>query len=380
MIELTPELAAGLDVAAMAARLREIALRVLPRMYRPEQRSFAFRLRATPDGTVLEGDSRRYTATVLIGLAGESELAIGQALVGQSRREVCDRLLDALQDMADPGEVALTLWAARALGHARAELALRRLRQMQLDRRAGTTVELAWSLSALCVPGEAPTDRPLADALARRLLASFSPETGLFAHWVDGSQRPWLRGHVACFADAVYPTQALSYHARASGDERSRQACRRCAETMVALQGPAGQWWWHFDVRTGRVVEGYPVYAVHQDSMAPMALQAASAATGVDHGRAIAAGLAWLEHAPEIDGSLIDAERDVIWRKVARREPRKLSRGLQALSTRLVPGLRMPVGALLRPVAIDFESRPYHMGWILHAWPAGAGRKEKGSA
>ena len=35
---------------------------------------------------------------------------------------------------------------------------------------------------------------------------------------------------------------------------------------------PHGQWWWHYDVRDGSVVERYPVYSVHQHAMAPMAL------------------------------------------------------------------------------------------------------------
>jgi len=34
------------------------------------------------------------------------------------------------------------------------------------------------------------------------------------------------------------------------------------AETVVGVicgaQGAAGQWWWHYDSRTGGVVEGYP--------------------------------------------------------------------------------------------------------------------------
>ena len=37
------------------------------------------------------------------------------------------------------------------------------------------------------------------------------------------------------------------------------------------------------DVRTGRVIEGYPVYAIHQDAMGPMALFALEDACGVQH-------------------------------------------------------------------------------------------------
>ena len=69
-------------------------------------------------------------------------------------------------------------------------------------------------------------------------------------------------------------------------------------------------------------------------------------------------------------GPLIDRERQVIWRKVARREPRRLVRGLQAAASRLHPNLRLPaVDLLFPPTSIDYETRPYEMAWILHAWP-----------
>ena len=59
-------------------------------------------------------------------------------------------------------------------------------------------------------------------------------------------------------------------------------------------------------------------------------------------------------------------------RKVARREPGNLVRGLQAGASYLHPGLRVPATDLVfPPVAIDYECRPYEMGWILHTWPAG---------
>ncbi|NOS99355.1 MAG: hypothetical protein HOP29_01875, partial [Phycisphaerales bacterium] len=117
-------------------------------------------------------------------------------------------------------------------------------------------------------------------------------------------------------------------------------------------------------------VEGYPVYAVHQDAMAPMALFAAMDACGGDYSDAIVRGVQWMLSAPElIGGSLIDREADIIWRKVARHEPGKLSRGAQALASRVHRSLRVPgLGKMFRAGRIDYESRPYHMGWILHAF------------
>ena len=194
----------------------------------------------------------------------------------------------------------------------------------------------------------------------------------MFPHWPVGAKRPWTRAHVTCLADLVYPVQGLSHYHRTFGSDDSIDVARRCADRICQLQGEHGQWWWHYDVRTGRVIERYPVYAVHQDSMGPMALTAVEQACGRDYGEAIGRSLAWLDHSPEIDGSLIDEQADVIWRKVARHEPGKLVRKLQAATSRLHPALRaLGAGLVFRPGCVDYESRPYHMGWILHAWLVG---------
>ena len=102
--------------------------------------------------------------------------------------------------------------------------------------------------------------------------------------------------------------------------------------------------------------------------MAPMALTALRSAAGPDHTRAIHRSLAWLAAPPEVADPLIDTGSRLIWRKLARREPPKLSRTAQALASRTHPALRYPgLNLLFRPTTIDHESRPYHMGWMLHA-------------
>lgn len=221
---------------------------------------------------------------------------------------------------------------------------------------------------ALTLSDALPGAAALRDATARRLLTAFEPRSGLFRHSVGGGRT--LRGHAACFADVVYPVQALTHTYRVTGDEAAWSAAAQCAARACELQGNAGQWWWHYDVRTGGVLEGYPVYAVHQDAMAPMALFAVAEAGGTDYGSAIQRGLDWLAHSPELGGrTLIDDATGVVWRKVARREPRKLTRTLQAAASALHPALRAPgTNVLFPPVAIDWESRPYHLGWILYAW------------
>jgi hypothetical protein len=353
-----------------ASRLREMAIRGLARMYRPEDGLFAFRVRRLGEQLLLEGLSHRYTAIALIGLAGEDEAVQTSVLAGIGVREACARLVSEVPRIDNLGDIALLLWAACVAGCPDRRSLVERLLALQPDEPAHPTVEVAWALAALCADLDASVG-PLRNRLARRLTAAFEPRSGMFPHGLGG--RPGgFRGHVCCFADLVYPVHALARYVELFGDAGPRDVALHCASVICARQGPEGQWWWHYDRRTGDVVERYPVYAVHQDAMAPMALFALERAAAIDLRSPIARGLAWLTHASELGGgSLIDEGADLIWRKVARREPRKLSRYAQAAASRLHPALRTPGLDILFPARdVDHEDRPYHLGWLLHAWPA----------
>jgi hypothetical protein len=360
------------------ARLRALAPAALARMYVPGEHLFAFRVVPADGGTTRQGLSRRYTAITLIGLAADG-LDASLVLGAHTVREVCDRLIAHLPQVTDLGEAALIAWAAGALGHPGEAEARRALAALGPAEGTRPTVESAWALVALTLAGEAG-DEPLRRALAGRMMSAFNSESGLFAHAVGPARG--LRTHVCCFADQVYPIFALSLHAARSGDRDALAMADGCAARICGLQGEAGQWWWHYDHRTGSVVEGYPVYAIHQDAMAPMALLALEASGGTSRAAHVVRGLAWLAEAPELGGgSLIDATAEMVWRKVARREPHKAARYLQAAASHLRPGLRAPgIDLLFPPGAVDFEDRPYHWGWFLYAWSATANARRLAGA
>ncbi len=359
------------DLTAEVRHLRESSLRGLARMFDPASGLCAWRIRRVDGQDVAEGTSRRYTAVTLIGLAGEPASVGESVFKDRDAASVCDRLLADLDNWDNLGDVALTLWASRLLNRPDAGRALERLCTLDPVNGPHPTVEVAWALSALSAEAASPGDPALSEATAERLLRTYHSESGAFAHWPPGVARPFLRAHVACFADLVYPVQALSLFHRATGNQQALEAATHGGRLMCEAQGRHGQWWWHYDVRTGRVVEGYPVYSVHQDSMAPMALFALQEAGGPDCNEAVERGLRWLMSSPELSGaSLIDRDADLIWRKVGRKEPGKLSRGAQAVASRAHQDLRAPgIARIFKPGRIDHECRPYHLGWILHAWP-----------
>jgi hypothetical protein len=353
-------------VTSLIERLRRLALEGLPRMYEDAEHGFVFRVRRHGATIVKEGHSPRYAAIAAIGMARENAADVFAIL--RHEPNVLLRALQAHGESSDDlGDVSLVLWALAAHRWPHREGTLRRLLAMHPGETPQPAVALAWCLMALCVDSEAPIGE-LRQTLGRRLTRS-AERAGVFPHVIDG--RDGARGHVSCFADLVYPIQALATHHRLTGDAPALAAALRAGELIRRLQGRAGQWWWHYDVRSGEVVEPYPVYAVHQDAMAPMALHALGEASGRDFSEAVDLGLRWLESSPELrGGSLIDEDAGLVWRKVARREPGKLARYLQAAASRIHGDLRVPaLDQLLPPRLIDYEDRPYHLGWVLYTWP-----------
>jgi len=358
------------DLRALIDRLVAVSTQGLPAMLRPDGQGFAHtRRRSGAAAPGLVGISPRYGAIVLLGVRHLPPNVQRQVLGGQEVGDFCSRLLKTLPDEDNLGNVALFTWAAAALGHPEVGAAARCLKELWDRSDNPFTVEAAWTLSALVEARETVGGLADADRVAGLLLHSFGSAVGVFPHRLVPSAAPWHRSHIACFADQVYPIQALSRLHAAAGRDDALAAAARCAEQICRLQGPAGQWWWHYDRRTGEVVEGYPVYSVHQDSMAPMALLELEEAGGPAHDEPIRRGLRWLLGPPEMGAELVDEEVGLIWRKVARAEPNKLTRALRTASTRLRPGWKLPwLDGVFPPSVVEYESRPYHLGWVLFTW------------
>jgi len=362
------------EIEAVIRRMIDVARRGLPQMFLPGHRQFAFTRKRRPDGRVaLHGTSLRYGAIAVLGARHLDDSAQREIFGGQTAGEFTARLIRSLTPQTNLGDIALVTWAAAELSHLDLPHAVARLQSRMGAACDCYTVEAAWVLSGLVAARtQLPVEREIEQA-RDRLLAIASHISGIFPHWTNPAAAPWTRRHVGCFADQVYPIQALARCARASGHQPSLAAAARCAEQICRLQGPAGQWWWHYDCRTGQVVEGYPVYTVHQDSMAPMALLDLHEAGGPAFDEAIRLGLSWMINATEVGRCLIDDDLALIWRKVTRNGPARLVRQVRAASSRLHPQLRLLwLNGFFRPATIDYEDRPYHLGWILHTWLTGA--------
>ena len=353
------------------APLVQLAIRGLEAMYDEEKALFCHRLKQTRVANVKEGISQRYTVMTLLGLlraeaAGYRSPIDISATIGALYRNT--------EWVDNIGDLGLLLWlssvSSRKLDSFYATFDLAKALRNYPDSRKRLTMELAWFLTGLTHASRAEQKRPpYLESLARQtyaLLQSNQGKDGLFGHMARwNSLAGAVRGHVGSFADQVYPIIALAHFGEAFGVKEALQNSLQCANTICNLQGPLGQWWWHYDSTTGRVAGHYPVYSVHQHAMAPMALFAAQDACNADFREQIYKGLEWIGGANELRQSLEDKSASLVWRCI-RPQKSTSSRGrLAALVGQETTGT----------LQILHECRPYELGWLLYAF---AGRESKG--
>jgi hypothetical protein len=362
---------AGRD-ASDQARVRDLnslAVKGLVPMFDARKQLFCWRLKLTEEGLRREGLSPRYTLITLLGLHKAEGYGLRNPFDSGA---IMNSLLASTAWLDNIGDLGLLLWlcalmaperyeavygsfnVATALGHYR-------------DVREGLTMELAWFLSGLS-HGALAGQRNIS-GLADLAYTSFDlikqnqGRNGVFGHCA--SRRgivAALRGHLGSFADQVYPIYAFSEFGRAFGNDEALQSAQECAQTMCELQGPLGQWWWHYDSQAGRVAGKYPVYSVHQDAMAPLALLALGEITERDYTPCIFRGLPWIYGRNELNRNLCETSTNIVWRSIYLPKPRSYIMKAGSLLG-FGPETAAPAG-----LRVDFEDRPYHFGWVLYAF------------
>jgi hypothetical protein len=360
--------------------LCDLALDRLPRMIDPSTGLFVFRLEG--QNFAPRGASFRYTAMAAIGLERAEAHGLDVSIDMDRVYEALSATLAAADDL---GDVGLALWAAARRKKALAERALRLVPEFDgLARSRGGDAVHSTELALLCAGlaealaanvGSEREVRAQLDAAFRRLLAQRGA-SGLLPYSRPVRGRAWrpaeiLRKELGFFDAQVYAVMAALRRDEVIGDPEAREMARAIGEHLLARQHPLGQWAWHYNARTGAVVDVYPVYSVHQDGMAPMAFLPLERALGVPATAAVARGVEWLFGQNELATPLIEPGRSIIWRSIRRRGPYRsvvyplklasLGRASKALDL----GTRLSGPGVLE---IDHELRPYHLGFCLHAF------------
>ena len=361
--------------AALVSEIIQIAQSGLPRMFNAERQLFCFTLRRDSSGKLVqEGISHRYTMMTLLGLhrlevsGTQSPISIGP---------VMDALTHDLNWVQFAGDLGVLLWLCAIVDPGRVNGLMKKVDYKESlhrykDARQRSTTELAWILTGLshaklagisCIPEQ---DR-LAESVYE-LLKTNQGSHGIFGHMAsNGSWAGRFRGRAGSFADQVYPIYALAQYGRAYGDPEAIRRARECAEAIVRLQGPQGEWWWHYDAVNGEVSRPYPVYSVHQHGMAPMALHALEEVAGMDFSEAIDKGLRWIDKQNALDIDMRASDAGLVWRGIYWNHVWSKSAEMASLYLGTAPIYE------IRNPRIFWECRPYELGWALYAF---AGRLE----
>jgi hypothetical protein len=307
----------------------------------------------------------RYTINTLLGLEEASRAGF---LDDSEFASLVERFLELrfadLTSIADIGLLLVLLREGRA--HRYRQEALDRLVRMATGPTAGKLdlQTLGWILWGLCA---AAPSSPAAERGAHDVFRTIS------SNFVDGasqlarhSVRLYRRGLVS-FGSTVYFLRSMHEYAALTGDKSAEALFENGVRKMVGNQGPNGEWPWLFGVRSGRPIEFYPVYAVHQDAMAMLFLLPALD-RGMDWVREpIAKSISWVFGRNELATPTFADHPFRAYRSIERTHtlPRA-TRYVRALGN-LALGKASALSTDGR-VRINPECRSYHLGWFLYVW------------
>lgn len=232
------------------------------------------------------------------------------------------------------------------------------------------TYELAWLLTGLAYalqnfPALRSTQwATLTQQVFEHLHSRYCRKTGLFFHCAPRNLKTQLRRNISDFADQIYSIYAGATYYQFTAQPAALEMAQQCARRLAELQGPAGEWWWLYHTRSGRVAYRYPVYTVHQDGMAPMAYLKLTEVTREDWMPVIHQSFSWLFESNGVikyDFSSLKIIRGI------RIMPPVLKHLAVALS---LCGLGWIAENIFyrafRWFDIINEYRAYHLGWILY--------------
>jgi hypothetical protein len=315
----------------------------------------------------------RYTVNTLLGLREAARVEPGAPLAADYAlllERFLQRQYNRIESRADLGLLLVLLGAE---GHE--EIAADAFRRVDAASRNETSKlnlqDLAWMLwgaTELARTGNRGAE-PVAHRLAAAIMDEFTdPRSGLPRHTLARH-----RAHVVSFGSVVYFLRSLHEYGTAFGNGRALTLFAGGVERMLAVQGPLGEWPWMIAVADGRPLDFYPVFTVHQDSMAMLfLLPALDEVSSSVLDEAVRRSFSWNLGANQLGRPLVVRKPFGIYRSIERRD--RAPRGRRYLRTLVAAG--RPASAQLLPndhVRINPEVRSYHLGWILFVW---AGRAD----
>lgn len=349
-------------------QLNALALRGLVAMFDADRKLFCHRIERGHGGFSRHGFSERYSAMALLGL---HELQDTESCLPIEIDAAVASLLDDTRWVEGIGDLGLALWLAALCMPSRIETLLRKTKpDVYLDKfsdaRQCKTMELAWLLTGLCYASRATAGSSFAfedmSAETFRRLNENRAKCGLFRHVCRDSWHGWLRAPIGTLADQTFSIYAMSMFAATFDVEEPLEAALECAQMLCSLQGQLGQWWWLYNTEKGETLSRYPVFAVQQQGLVPLALSGLEQVSGRRFRDSIERGSRWIYGANELGQDLRCSSRSLIWRSILPRK-RYAKYVDAARSVFGWPAREVPAEAL----RVAYESRPFELGFILYS-------------
>ena len=359
-----PAAAANRNETAANSPLVNFALRGLEKCWLTEQErwSHIYHLdgRPAPNESLPHSDVF-YTLNVLLGLA-----RVGKVPASLDLKRIFERNARELTRLpARKYAFGMALWAAAELGFELPEEVAREVRRLLGDQSAWRDLhaqDAGILLTGVVAQARAGDEhwRAFAAPLFRFIKDRFVSDSGLFFDTPAGP-----RGRFASFATQVYLAIGCYQYADLTGDVSALNLATACVRKLLALQGPQGEWPWFYDAVSGRVLDFYEVYSVHQYGMAPALLEWAERHDLPGARDALILGFKWVFGRNQLGRSMLLRDSGLSIRSQIRKgeldskRPRMLRAiGNMALarSSGLIDSSR---------VGLRLECRSYELGWIL---------------
>lgn len=337
----------------------------LGRAWDPQRALFSYSSSITERGFVNDFDHpqvMRYTINSLLGLqeavqAGETVESYPQMLDAFIAKNVT-----FLDNWADRGLLLVLLTREKERGTDVARLLHEISGSLERDDPKLDLQGLAWMLWGASAAARAGVygAEEIARKLFSRLHFRYLDRDSLLAR--HSLQR--YRRDLVSFGGTVYYLRALHEYATFTADEYAFTLFDHGVQRVMALQGPQGEWPWMLSVGRASVIDPYPVFSVHQDSMAMLFLLPAYDRGVPGAAGAIARSCRWVHGENELSIDLVKTDPFFISRSIQRVESNpRLRRYLRQF--RKHQGWQR---AGRDGVEVNPECRSYHIGWILFAW------------
>ncbi|WP_275185232.1 hypothetical protein [Bradyrhizobium sp. CSA112] len=302
-----------------------------------------------------------YTLNVLLGMSRVREIPDGIAVSDIFRRNAIQLTTLPVAKYA----YGMALWAAAELNLDVPPPVASALRALLSDEARWDTFraqDLGMLLTGIVVQAKKGRVEwlPFLGPLYRLLMKRFTSESGLFFDAASGTRRRF-----ASFATQTYLSIACYYYGEYADDPDAVTLATTCVQKLIALQGPQGEWPWFFDAVSGRVLDFYEVYSVHQYGMAPALLECAERHNVHGAQDAMVKGFKWVLGENQLGLSMLVPEIGLSIRSQIRKNElnTKAPRLLRAVKNAY---LGRNSGLIDRSgVGLRLECRSYELGWIL---------------